>query len=462
MSNFNPGNPLLQQTFAIEDTEAGTTLRAIDLYIDTPVGTEFSLYMNSSFGGSEQYADGCGFTTACAISTGPGFYRFFFNESTYTLPPSPSTRGFTLRILSSSSEGNASIWGSLGDTITGSCISNPGIFDCGDVSDAYLIVYDEDPGPLVPETDCIGSYTQICSFDPQDNSTTTGPTVDFRLEAYINPADISGISGIKITLHNIDQNVLLLGALSPSDIYLFEGEATSSGQFLFSTSTVIADGNYRLEACLDRSYFGGFLINPFANVIEGDEDCQSHQFVVGEGTFIGDVSQNGYDIFHELISTTTATSTVSANTCSFWYPSTFNIFKCGTFLLVPDANYLNITLNSFKNGVLTRMPWGYLTRTYNILTSTTTSELPVISVDVPIGMSTTTDIIDIHFDPNEMLAEAGVLLNDTRSAGGKNIRDILESLVQFSVAMAVLMVIIWDLTHGKAQEGPGEVTKNTK
>jgi len=77
-------------------------------------------------------------------------------------------------------------------------------------------------GSIGPSPECNGFSTQICSFSPEDGYVATTTQVDFDLHAYINSEDVSDIKGIKVTLHNIDQNVLLLGFLSPSDIILVD------------------------------------------------------------------------------------------------------------------------------------------------------------------------------------------------------------------------------------------------
>jgi hypothetical protein len=305
--------------------------------------------------------------------------------------------------------------------------------------------------------------TRIINFTPDDNVTVTGPNVFFEVNAYVNQQDIGTISGIKITLHNIDQNVLLLGALSPSDIYLYEGNIDTAGFFNFSTTTVIGNGNYRLEACLERSYFGGWIVNPFANVVKNDSDCKSHQFVVGTSTFIGTVSQNGYSILNELANgTTTATSTAQAANCYFWFPSNFNPFKCGTFLFVPDGNYLNVSLKSFRDGVLTRVPWGYVNRFFVILTSSSSASLPTFTVPIhtgsPHNLATTTFTIDT----GDMLTGANALLTETRDPFyNKNIRDIVEPFVQLSIALGVLFTILIDII-GSHKHGDEPQVKQDK
>jgi len=94
--------------------------------------------------------------------------------------------------------------------------------------------------------------THIVSMTPLNNiETPILNPVTFTLHAYISPNDVGNIIKIKIDLHNIDQNVLLLSDFSNSDLQLYFGLATSTGDFYFSTTTDLAYGNYRFRALLD-------------------------------------------------------------------------------------------------------------------------------------------------------------------------------------------------------------------
>jgi len=224
--------------------------------------------------------------------------------------------------------------------------------------------------------------TRIIDFDPQEGFVSTSTLINFSLEAYINADDLSSIKGVRITLHNIDQNVLLLGLFSPSDIWLVEEEIETAGFFNFSTSTTLGEGNYRLEACLERSYFG-LLLNPFANIIDDETDCQSHQFIVVEGTFIGEISQSSFEQLNAIYGSSTATSTAQlAKSCNP-FSGEFGTINCITFLLIPDSYYLSNTLNEFKTKVATHFPLGYITDFVGIMSTSTVGSLTVINATLP-------------------------------------------------------------------------------
>jgi hypothetical protein len=295
-------------------------------------------------------------------------------------------------------------------------------------------------GSVPPDTS-----THIIDFTPADHATLTGPTINFTMHAYVNPDDIGTYIGVKFTLHNIDQNVLLLSAFSPGDIYLLDGfNATTSGDFYFATTSPLADGNYRLEAQLERSYLGGWIINPFSPI---NQDI-SHQFIVGSSTFIGNMSQNGFSELQAIFASTTATSTTAvAQNCNPL--GSFDVVKCGAFLFIPGGDYLDTTLKGLKAGVLTRVPWGYLTRTYNIWTASATTSLPSFTASVRTGPGDdlTPDVTTITIDPGDMIAGAGTLLDDTRDPiYNKNAKDVFGPLVQLVLAVSVIFTIIADLT----------------
>ena len=272
--------------------------------------------------------------------------------------------------------------------------------------------------------------TRIIDFTPADNSTTTN-IVNFSLEAYISIEDVAGIKGIRLSLHNIDQNVLLLGALSPSDIWLLEDDINEAGFFNFATSSILGDGNYRLEACIERNYLGGLFLNPFSSVSE----CQSHQFVVNEETFIGNISQNSYDeledFYEEIVATTSEALASSCNPLS----GNFDIRLCLAFLLIPSGESLHETIQSAKEGVLTRVPWGYVVRTYDIFTETATSTLPTFIVTIPFSETASTTLF---FDPADMVAGGALLLDDIRDPiYNKNLRDVTEPLIRLFIAIFI-------------------------
>ncbi len=324
-----------------------------------------------------------------------------------------------------------------------------------EVASTTELTHGPDSPPFFTDT-----TTRIIDFTPDDGETVTGPNVNFTLHAYINPADIGAHFSVNLTLHNIDQNVFLLSAFSPSDIVLLDGfSATSSGNFYFSTTTPIADGNYRLNAQIERSYLGGWLVNP----LSGINDEQNHQFIVGSSTFIGNISQNSFTQLQALFGGKTATSTAaSLATCNPL--SGFDISECAAALFIPSGDYVNSTIVNLRAGVLTRVPWGYFTRVYNIFNASSTAALPsyTTSIQVGPGDDMTPDVETLTFSPGDMIAGGGALLDSIEDPiHGKTARDIFVPMVQLFVAISVIYTIIADIigSHKRAHEQPAQKTK---
>lgn len=302
--------------------------------------------------------------------------------------------------------------------------------------------------------DCNTNPTsRILNFLPNDGVLVDNP-VEFGINACINEEDLGIISGINITLHNIDQNVLLLSEFSPSDIYLLREESIETpGLFSYSTTTTLGYGNYRIEACIKRSYFFGFIINPLSSI----NDCQSHQFIVGEPTFIGNISQTIYGETNDFLNGLTATSSAAlAATCNP-IGGNFGIRECISFLLIPSAGDLQNTMQTARTGILSRAPWGYVNRVYTIFSNTATSTLPsfTASIQVGAGNTETPEITTITIDPGDMIAGGGALLDSIRDPiTDKSPRDVFEPMVQLTIALGVLFTIITDLvsSHRHANE----------
>lgn len=287
--------------------------------------------------------------------------------------------------------------------------------------------------------DFFDDSTHIVAFTPNDGDVLASSTpVNFSLDVYIAPEDVGEIAGVRIIFHNIDQNTLL-SALSDDDIVFYNSLATTSGSFHFASSTMLTEGNYRIEAQLDRSLAWGVLRNPFSDI----NDTQSHQFIVGASTFIGNISQNSFTQMQTIYSTFNSTSTASlSNSCNVL--SGFDVMRCIGFLFIPSNEQLYDTMNSFKSGFLTRAPMGYFTRMYDIWNTSSTTTLPSIAVSIPTGNGTH-ETVSANF--GDMLIGGVAQLNSVTSpVNGKSARDVLEPFVKLLIAIAVIFTILTDMS----------------
>lgn len=303
----------------------------------------------------------------------------------------------------------------------------------------YFVVQGNGDGTwrLLGSTD---TSTHIIDFSPE-NGTTTSSIVTFTLHAYISPDDVGNFFNVNIDYRNIDENSLLSAIPGFSNVpfvttILFNGVSTTTGDFYFSTTTTLADGDYRVRATLAETFLG--ITNPFPT------QSLNHQFIVNNETFIGRLNQNGFNEYNGILASTTATSTAAAAaTCN---PLTFNINTCLAFLFVPGGPQLDETMQSFQDGISSRAPWGYFYRVYKILTGTGTSSLPMISTNITVGPPGNTSTSTITFDPGDMIAGGATLINSIHdNQHGIPFRDVMEPFVQLAVALSVIFTIFADV-----------------
>lgn len=293
--------------------------------------------------------------------------------------------------------------------------------------------------------------THIVSFLPADGVTYSSSTpVSFYYDVYINPADIGQYSGVRIVFHNIDQNVIL-STFSNNDIVFYnQFRNDASGDITFSSSTMLSAGNYRIEISLDKEYIGGVFRNPFSSV----NDTQSHQFIVGASTFLGNISQNAFTQSQSIYNSFTGTSTANlSSSCNVI--NGFDTMRCIAFLFVPSGDQLSSVMTSFKNNALSKMPWGYVTRMYTILSFQGTSTLPTLAMSIPTGANTHETV---HFDLTNMVTGGGTNLDSvTSNINHVTVRQVLSPFVSLMVALGVVFTIVTDLmgSHKEADSGGG-------
>ncbi len=350
----------------------------------------------------------------------------------------------------------------LGGTQSGTCRTNwsmggsgGGQVDCPNTfTHAWAQVFGTAFVPPGPSCD---GYSHICGFTPENGTTVSGPNVDFTLDYFVTQADIDqNLNDVVITLHNIDQNVLLLGFLSPGDITLYHEVATTSAHISFATTTPLADGNYRLEAKMQRKFFFDWITIP------GDDINQtiSKQFIVGTPTFIGNLTQNGFNILNGTLASSTATSSVAlvANCNPL---GTFDMVNCLAGLFIPDASQVQATIVGAQQGILTRMPWGYVTRFVGIVGGTGTTTLST-TYTTTVALNTASDTTTLSFNPGDMFAGGATLVDSIESPYDNTVtfRSVFEPIIKLSIAVLVLLTIFSDITGSHSHHAePGEVRR---
>jgi len=226
--------------------------------------------------------------------------------------------------------------------------------------------------------------THIVSLDPAQGSTTpSGVPVYINALAYI-AEESSFWDTIKINLWTRDENSVLsrLVFTYQTDLYTvhFNGAATSTGLWRYSSTTMLADGNYTIQFSLGNSTLGGLVPNPFG----GDTQVLTHQFVVGTSTFLGNLNQTiGQDIEDILQGKTSTSTAVLLSHCKPWSEAGFDIVDCLSGLMIPDKGKMEELFEDFKQGIVYKFPWGYGFRFFALATGGGTSTPPVLGFSVP-------------------------------------------------------------------------------
>jgi hypothetical protein len=115
-----------------------------------------------------------------------------------------------------------------------------------------------------------------------------------------------------------------------------------------------------------------------------------------------------------------ASSTASANVkeyCSF--STNFSMGLCISALFLPNSSDIYLSLNKLKEGIGSRFPFGYITSFADIVATTSTSTLTVLSLDVPpaLGLGTPHAEVSINHSLDMILyATSGPFITATASS----------------------------------------------
>jgi len=226
--------------------------------------------------------------------------------------------------------------------------------------------------------------TRIISLDPANASTSpSGNPVYINALAYI-AEESSFWDTIKINIWTRDENSILsrLAFTYQTDLYDIHVNttATSTGFWRYSSTTMLADGNYTIQFSLSNSTLGGLIPNPFG----GDTQVLTHQFTVGSSTFLGNLNQTiGQDIEDILQGKTSTSTQVLLDHCKPWSEAGFDIVDCLSGLLIPDKGKMMELFDDFKQGIVYKFPWGYGFRFFALATGSSTSTPPVLGFSIP-------------------------------------------------------------------------------
>lgn len=271
--------------------------------------------------------------------------------------------------------------------------------------------------------------TRIDTVTPADEAllSTTTTSHTFGSTGFVAEGDY--VSGMYVSLFlkpNVSAGFSALygvnGALlSRSDYQDLQFPVTSFGSYTFSTTTdlnVDLKGGYYLVTSVRKPLFSllGFNIGSQAVV------STTTRFAFGEFNAWDVAVDESISVIEEFGS---ATSTSSFRDACVTL-DTDTIQNCLTFLFVPNAGYVSSLLERFRDELLSKFPWGYLTRFSEIMLSDDVVSVPPISYtfgtnapDVLEGETISFQVFD-HFD------YVDTIVSDT---DGENIWEIIDPYI---------------------------------
>lgn len=300
---------------------------------------------------------------------------------------------------------------------------------------------------------------------PQMASTTTATPVALGAIGYVSPGDFNNAPGNTYLQWSVTSNSLYtsqcadVGCAANTAGTFYRVPITASTTFSVSTtSPAVPDGIYTLTTSIVQSN-SVFTLNGFLSlfgVTSGYTNLVSTttEFFVGTTTPFDQIVSNatGYG----ALVASTATSTQAALALCSPLSGSFDIGGCTSVLFFPNANDFQALFNNARNGLLQRMPWGYVTRIVTILgdTSTTTAtSLPTFTATFNEASGTTDSLT---FNPGDMLNGGAAILAGIKDPNsGENLQQITEPWLQLFIALSVLIIIFHDVmamgNHKKGQ-----------
>ena len=376
----------------------------------------------------------------------------------------------------------------IGQTVTGYAYPGMGVGVSGCTAPGnYYLVLGDNPFTIV--TDYYEVYyngstvvaslppppdysTRIDSTDPAegDNVSTTTP-IYLGAIGYINIiyGDLSNVDhneGIQVkwnvysqaqTNNCIDVLCTVGGAGGVAGVNYYSGtgfSAFSSQDFSVSAlmSDNLATGYYTLTTSIIRpnNFYG--ITNIFG-IGFGEETLvsTSTQFTAGIPNAGQTALNNIYNATKAGVAQLTATSSaVSLASCNLF---TFDIGTCLAVLFFPTDSEIQSLMQFTQSSILSRAPWGYITRMVSILkntaTTTASTALPTWVVTFPSIQGASGSPLSgstITFDMQNMLDTGSSTLNSiTDPISGKTVRQIVEPYILLFIAISALIIVFHDV-----------------
>jgi hypothetical protein len=305
-------------------------------------------------------------------------------------------------------------------------------------------------GELFYNLDPFDNTTRIISTTPYNNElTSTSTAFLFNVTGFINAEDIQ--SNIRIryayrTLLGDVVNYTFGSDISNEEMISFT--ATTSGNFnLSATTSVLEIGRYTGRWTIEKPTFSVF----------GFEF--GVQTLYSTTTFFTVATTTNYDNYLAEQSTFLQYlgSEYAGVSCEGITEFFTNLGYCVYGLFVPNADQMIAIWTNFREGFLTKAPWGYGVRVYDIFVgNTATSSLIGLNLSIPVELGLPVAGATINFDPWGTLNTAlDTLGTDVPVNGTEPILDTMLFYWNLFVSLAFAWWLVnFVLHHGQHPEDP--------
>jgi len=292
--------------------------------------------------------------------------------------------------------------------------------------------------------------TRIISTTPYNNQlTSTSTAFLFNVTGYINADDIQ--SNIRIryayrTLLGDIVNYTFGSDISNEEMISFT--ATTSGMFnLSATTSVLEIGRYTGRWTIEKPTFSVFGFEFGVQTLYSTTTFFTVATTTNYDNYLAEQSS-----FLQYLGTEYAGVSCEGMTEFFT-----NLGYCMYGLFVPNADQMISIWTNFREGFLTKAPWGYGVRVYDIFVGdTATSTLVGLNLTIPVELGLPVAGATINFDPWGTLDTALTQLDtDIPVNGSEPILDTMLYYWNLFVSLAFAWWLVnFVLHHGQHPEDP--------
>jgi hypothetical protein len=259
----------------------------------------------------------------------------------------------------------------------------------------------------------LNPITQIITVTPVSGS-TVATTTTIGATGYIAPQDASSTLQLNFSNLGCSSEQVSIGGAN-NCVINFDISNLSSGPFSFATTTSFPfPGTWTQVTSIDTTSAGFCFLGICLGQSSSPLTSTTTMFTLG--------SPNFADLLLTSIASTSIAYQDASTTIASCNPlgGVFNIYTCVQGMLLPDPALLYQQINEATSTILAKVPFGYATRMYFLLTSSATGTLPSLSLTIPGGYPGAGETLDLTPWPY-LLGPGSYLAIATSTQSGRTI-----------------------------------------